>query len=679
MFKNMKLAAKLAMGFGVVVVIVGVLGFFGWQGANTLGNHLKEYTEWSNIDMIMNEEVTQNCLALDNALTLYKANPGEDTWQRLDNAFTKVDEGLAEWGDMVAHLPDLSHAGENIKRELETYNEVVEGYRTNFQTQSEIQEQWDDLIEECLAHLLTTMEEVIDPAKEMFEKVEDVPQMVKWGAIDMVMNEGVIANTLKLQTAAHDYAADGSEEAWQMFIAAQQAADEGLTEWRETLAGESQMETAADKVSAYFANYAKLSDRYHDAFAELHAMEQRIGAAGRAMYAELERGMEEVLDPAKQAVEDDARAVESQITSVAMILAFCGIALGIILAYLITRSITRPINKIIEQLDTGSDQVSSASSQVASSSQQMAEGASEQASSLEETSASMQEMGSMSRQNADNAREANNLSGQTAEAATTGNEAMTRMSQAIDDIKKSSDETAKIIKTIDEIAFQTNLLALNAAVEAARAGEAGKGFAVVAEEVRNLAMRSAEAARTTNDMIEGSQKNADKGVQVSQEVAESLGTIVNSVQKVTGLINEISAASDEQAKGVDQINAAMSQMDQVTQSNASNAEESASASEELNAQAQELKKVVQDLQEVVGGQGSTAGRTATTTRKLQDKWEQPRTHQVQDRVQSLLHRKKSHPATKPGNGGPKGRHAAPEDLIPLEEGEREELEDAFTN
>ena len=180
------------------------------------------------------------------------------------------------------------------------------------------------------------------------------------------------------------------------------------------------------------------------------------------------------------------------------------------------------------------------------------------------------------------------------------------MSQAIDDIKTSSDETAKIIKTIDEIAFQTNLLALNAAVEAARAGEAGKGFAVVAEEVRNLAQRSAEAARNTADMIEGSVKNADNGVQISQEVGQSLQEIAEGNRKVNDLVAEIAAASAEQAQGIEQINTAVGQMDQVTQSNTASAEESSSAAEELASQAQELKGMVTrfKLSENGGGNGS---------------------------------------------------------------------------
>ena len=191
---------------------------------------------------------------------------------------------------------------------------------------------------------------------------------------------------------------------------------------------------------------------------------------------------------------------------------------------------------------------------------------------------------------------------------------MKRMAVAIDQIKSSSDQTAKILKTIDEIAFQTNLLALNAAVEAARAGDAGKGFAVVAEEVRNLAMRSAEAAKNTATLIEESQKNADNGVTVSAEVAEILSQIVIGSQKVTQLSAEVSAGSNEQAQGIEQVNVAVAQMDKVTQSNAANAEESASASEELSAQARELNDMVNTLVQIVGGSGShglTAKGTST--------------------------------------------------------------------
>ena len=277
---------------------------------------------------------------------------------------------------------------------------------------------------------------------------------------------------------------------------------------------------------------------------------------------------------------------------------------GAVLAFIITFSITKPINLVIAGLTEGAEQVVSAASQVSTASQSLAEGATEQAAGLEETSSSLEEMASMTRQNADNAQQAKVLAKETNSYASEGSRAMDRMSEAMKEIQKSSDETAKIIKVIDEIAFQTNLLALNAAVEAARAGEAGKGFAVVAEEVRNLAMRSAEAAKNTSSMIEESVKNSRNGVEISNEVSQKLSDIGTAAGKVDSFIEEIAVASQEQSQGIDQINTAVTQMDKVTQTNAANAEESASASEELNGQAEQMIQIVYELQKMVGGSES---------------------------------------------------------------------------
>ena len=231
------------------------------------------------------------------------------------------------------------------------------------------------------------------------------------------------------------------------------------------------------------------------------------------------------------------------------------------------------LDKALQQVAIGAEQVASASVQVSTGGQSLSQGASEQASSLEEISSSLQEMSSMTKQNVLNARDAKGVADQARGSADKGVESMSRMSSAINQIKSSSDSTAKIVKTIDEIAFQTNLLALNAAVEAARAGDAGKGFAVVAEEVRNLAMRSAEAAKNTANLIEEAVKNSENGVAINTEVLKNFQEIADKSNKVSQVVAEIAAASEQQDQGITQVTKAVEQLNQVTQQNAANAED----------------------------------------------------------------------------------------------------------
>jgi len=250
------------------------------------------------------------------------------------------------------------------------------------------------------------------------------------------------------------------------------------------------------------------------------------------------------------------------------------------------------LNDILGQVATAADQVASGARQVSDSSQALSQGATEQAASLEQITASMTEMSGQTKQNAENASQANQLAASARTGAEAGNGLMQQMVKAMGEIDDSSQNISKIIKAIDEIAFQTNLLALNAAVEAARAGVHGKGFAVVAEEVRNLAARSAKAAKETTEMIEGSIKKVNQGSEIARKTAESLEAIVSGVGKVTDLVAEIAAASNEQAQGIAQVNQGLTQLDQVTQQNTSSSEESAAASEELSSQSNQLKQLL---------------------------------------------------------------------------------------
>lgn len=250
-------------------------------------------------------------------------------------------------------------------------------------------------------------------------------------------------------------------------------------------------------------------------------------------------------------------------------------AAGLLFAYFMARSISRPITNVVSGLNEGVDQVASASYQVSSASQSLAAGCSEQACGLEETSSSMEEMSSMTKQNADNAAQADNLMKKAQQVVSTANESMSLLTQSMVDISKASDETSKIIKTIDEIAFQTNLLALNAAVEAAMAGEAGAGFAVVADEVRNLAMRASDAAKNTANLIEGTVKKVREGSALVTRTNEAFSEVAGNVSMVGGLVAEIATASTEQAHGIDQVGKAVADMDKIVQQNAAIAEESA--------------------------------------------------------------------------------------------------------
>jgi methyl-accepting chemotaxis protein len=290
------------------------------------------------------------------------------------------------------------------------------------------------------------------------------------------------------------------------------------------------------------------------------------------------------------------------------------VPVSVVVAYGV-RGVTRTLRSLSGDLGSNANQVASAAVQVATASQALSKGAGEQAASLEETSAAMVEMTSIAKRNAESSHQVAEMTAEASALIGAANGALHEMVASMASIKTSSDKVAKIIKTIDEIAFQTNILALNAAVEAARAGEAGMGFAVVADEVRNLAQRSAQAAKDTATLIEESIARASEGQHRVQQVSNSVTAVSTSAAKIKSVIEEVSAASREQISGIEQVTHAVSEMERVTQATAASAEENAAVGEELSAQAETATAAVRRLSALVEGGSSTVEREPVTTAK----------------------------------------------------------------
>ena len=644
MFKNMKLATKMGVGFGVLVVISGVLGYVGWTGLSNVAK---------NADL--NRAGNESLQGLNQCASLRKEFAIRGFEQYGSDNKTAADNWQAAYDALTAQLQQLesekalSRGDKGIVTEA---SNKMPPYLTSFQHQKDARKSkdqafsdWSTVGWDVTQEVTTAVTDVIEPARKAAEQAKNTDEMAKWSDIETKLDQLVFQEFLVLRVTAVYLLATDKEEQWAAYQKQLAKVKANADAWDNLVAGNDKLEAVARNIAGYLKTYEEAGQQYHAGMEAQQSADTEMAVAAKAIVDTISR--------LQASLKDKMETTTARTNSIMIVIAVSGIVLGIVLAVMITLSIIKPIKRIIDALTSGAEQVAAASGQVSAASQSLAEGATEQAAGLEETSSSLEEMSSMTKQNADNAQQANTLAVEARNSADTGSDAMNRMNAAIQEIQKSSDETAKIIKVIDEIAFQTNLLALNAAVEAARAGEAGKGFAVVAEEVRNLAMRSAEAAKNTASMIEEAVKNSKNGVDIATEVSKILDEIVQSVGKTTDLVSEIAAASQEQAQGIDQVNTAVAQMDKVTQQNAANAEESASASEELSSQAESMNEIVGELVALVGGnnrhQGATQGRGARQQRQLSHS----------DRV---LHHIAA--GAQPQTPAPKGT-PAPEKSIPL--------------
>jgi methyl-accepting chemotaxis protein len=645
------------LGFGAVIVIAAVLGLAGWLGISSIVTKTSLVQQGS---ILLDSQ--NRCATSRRDFALYGFEKRRQDNKSSDEVW-KESFGILT---SAAQDPQKSASLSEIQRQsVAQILKDAQGYEAAFgkmtgarQMKDQASAAWRDVGGRITGNLSKIFDETITPQQKTAETANDVAQVTWWSHVGDDLHKSVAEPFLLLRVSATALLYKNTDEQYKDYQNRLASLRQGLTAWSESVKANERLASVVQTLTSDFDEYEKAGKTYYAGITSDREADKEMGSTAAAVV----KGVKDLQD----GLQKDMSMIATRTNLLIIGMTVGGILVGILLSIFIARSITRPIYRVIEGMSQAADQVTGASEQVSQSSQSMAEGASEQASSLEETSASLEEMASMTRQNAEHANQCDTLMGETKQTVAGMAQAMTEMSGAIQDIKKSSDDTAKIIKTIDEIAFQTNLLALNAAVEAARAGDAGKGFAVVAEEVRNLAQRSAEAAKQTSAMLEQARKNADNGVQVAEKVTEALQATVGNTGKVAQLIDEIAMASKEQAQGIDQVNTAVAQMDQVTQSNAANSEEAASASEELSAQARELDDMVAVLGTIVGGSAGATGKASDI--RVAPKKTKVASAPVRKIPQGQPDRRRmALPTRVSGEKAPKGKALSPDQVIPLDD------------
>jgi methyl-accepting chemotaxis protein len=644
MFKRLKLSTKIISGFVGISLIILIVGLLGYQGLNKIALKQKDLVEsvpLIDAAMEMKIAVISDMLMLMDMLSAQEKDELEKIWKEHEGfagSFDKFADAILNGATTpegtiypakkeelksIVRSADKFHNEEFSVRIKKIYNLMLEDISAKKESEI-VMEKFEKGFDKIIDLAESLEEKIKDRIKSRIRSGASVTEVLKkenaWVDIAMEIKTTLAMSRIAIEEYSQSNKAGEMAKVKNRYDSTLKQFDSeinSLLKGAQTDHGyvppmnitelKNLVKTMDENHDSLFQNNASLfiqtRNKILDINKEIEVLDHEADEIGGKMLTLL-GGVEKGANDEIKLSLKESDAVNSSSKTMSMICVFVGLISALIMGFVISRSITKPINVIIENLNEGAEQVLSAATQVSSSSQSLAEGASEQAASIEETSSSMEEMSSMTKNNAANADQSNNLMKEANLVVSKSNNSMKALITSMEEISKASAETSMIIKTIDEIAFQTNLLALNAAVEAARAGEAGAGFAVVADEVRNLAMRAADAAKNTSELIEGTVKKVNEGSNLVTNTNDSFLQVAGSTGKVGELVGEISVASLEQADGIEQINKAIAEMDKIVQQNAAGAEEAASASEEMNAQALQMKSVVNNLIEIVEGSGN---------------------------------------------------------------------------
>jgi methyl-accepting chemotaxis protein len=562
---RLTLGKRIASGIILMLMLMAVVGGAGYYGLTRVSGVMELYKDVQVLQgdvAAFKEQSDQYMLAVLRADKNAKATT-------LKNTLSELDKGSG----MVGQIKLIPGITEEWEKQLESAGEMIGKYRAAFNAYVLSEEQRDKL----------------DPEINGFHQaiLAEMKKISLWTE-EMVMT-GEVSIGL-----ARNYFARASAENWTKTEEGLGKFKKSIDDWHKKVENSDQLRPVAESIEAKFEGFQKALNAYKSEVAKQAQFQSNMDQSKDKLYA-----------LCAELGQMSAKTLQGQtrLSNRIILWVFCAaLLIGILYAFISTRRIVGRVNKVIGGITEGVEEVSACSGQLAQASQDLADGASHQAASIEETSSSLEEISSRVKQNAEHAGEGKNMMAEVKEIVGKVSKNMGDMAVAIEKINSSSHETDKIVKTIDEIAFQTNLLALNAAVEAARAGEAGAGFAIVADEVRNLALRAADAARNSAQLIGDTIKAVKEGSDITLAAQASFKENMEISSKVSALVEEIAGASGEQAEGIEQVNKAVAEMDKLTQKNASGAEESASLSHEMNGQAENMKRFVRDLVDLVHGE-----------------------------------------------------------------------------
>lgn len=663
---NLSIGKRIGIGFGALIIGCLAVGYVGWSGMTGMRDSISEYLEWAHIDSDMEEKIGKSVLNLRIEMLNYRLDPTEENWEKLTKTIGEAENNLTSWSKTVKDTPALSQAAGRIKEQLEIFRNAADEYNTSIYAVEMVQDQFNNTMKQLLRQLDALLKDVIIPSKENAEGNVDFAELVKWNAIDNVMNRSVITNAYKLQAHANNYATSPNEDSWNIFQESLKKLETGVNEFQGLSMGRRELETAGTGVTVLIKLYSQLGNDIHDEIDNRMKIDGAVAAAQSELLRIMKNVTAQVIKPAETKTREAAESDEKSAFKIAMFFTLLTAGLGLLFSWLISRSVTGPIRDVVAMIkdiaegegdltrrleikssdEIGelaqwfntftaklqgviskvSDNVNSlntASSELAAVAEQMAGAAEEMfamsndvsrnagdvqegmdgvAASSEELSVTVNTMAAAVEEMTSSVADISKNAANSAGIASRASDMAESTGTAVNMLRESALEIGQVIEVIVDIAEQTKLLALNATIEAARAGEAGKGFAVVAGEVKELAGQTEQSTENIRSRI--------------QHIQEDTAGAVESIAQIVDIIKEVNIMAQNIAAAVEQQSATTSEISQNVSQAANAAGEVSATTSQTAGISREMTSTIAEVSEAARSTAQGAEQTQASSRDL---------------------------------------------------------------